>query len=134
MVVVHQYLYRVAVIFSYMSRIVDALREVEDADARVIARLDAVDFTVEYIRDDVESQYSDADLDEAYNLIMAKQVAGDNFRNLIGEEFEAQALFFEDIVVLIFPSARYEAVFASFDRHDAFPVSELIELATATEL
>lgn len=113
-----------------MSGVADALREVDRADARVIAHLQSVDFTLDYVRDDVASEYSDRDLDEAYHLIMGHLVAGDNFRNLIGEDVcHAQALFFDDVVVFVLPSERYEAVFASFDRHESFPTTEVIETA-----
>jgi len=114
-----------------MTQIVETLRGVDGANARVIAHLDALDFTVEYVRDDLEDRYSDQDLEEAYQLLMANQVTGDNFKDLIGEEFQAQTLFFENVVVLLLPSARYEAVFASFDRREPFPVIDLVETATA---
>lgn len=113
-----------------MSDIVDRLRNVARADVRVIAHLVSFDFTVEYIRDDLESEYSNRDLDEAYRTIMGAQVSGDDFKNVIGRDFEAQVLFFEDIVVFMLPSARYEAIFASFDRHEDLPINELIDVAT----
>ena len=112
-----------------MSELVETLRAVDNAEARVIAHLDSLDFTVEYVREDLESRYSDQDLESAYRLIMANQVTGDEFKDLIGEEFEAQTLFFENIVVLVLPSARYEAVFASFDRDEPFPVTDLVDAA-----
>lgn len=112
-----------------MSDLVETLRGVDGAEARVIASLGSLDFTIEYIRAELESRYSDRDLESAYRLIIANQVTGDEFRELIGEEFEAQTLFFEDVVVLVLPSARYEAVFASFDREDPFPITDLIDAA-----
>jgi len=112
-----------------VSDLVATLRGVDGAEARVIASLDSLDFTVEYVREDLESRYSDRDLESAYRLIMANQVTGDEFRELIGEAFEAQTLFFESVVVLVLPSARYEAVFASFDREDQFPIADLIDAA-----
>lgn len=111
----------------------DRLRAVDGADARVIAHLEALDFAVDYVRDDLESQYSKQELAEAYRVIMASQVSGDDFGDLIGREFEAQTLFFEDIVVFVFPSTRYEAIFASFDRDENVPITDLIEVATSTE-
>lgn len=113
-----------------MSTVVEALHDVDGADARVVAHLDSVDFTLDYIRDDLESRYSDADLDEAYRLIMANQVSSGQFEQLIGREFEAQALFFDGVLVLVCPSARYEAVFASFDRDGRLPVDELVAVAS----
>jgi len=115
--------------FAGVSELVETLRAVDGAEARVIASLDALDFTVEYVREDLESRYSDRDLESAYRLIMANQVTGDEFKELIDEEFEAQTLFFESVVVLVLPAARYEAVFASFDRADPFPTADLIDAA-----
>lgn len=112
-----------------MSIRIDSLRDVDGADARVIARLDAVDFSIEYVRDDLESKYSDVDLEEAYRLIMANRVTGDDFEDIIQQDFEAQTLFFDDIVVFVIPARRYEAVFASFDRHESFPVGEIVRIA-----
>jgi hypothetical protein len=112
-----------------VSELVETLRGVDGAEARVIASLDSLDFDVEYVREDLESRYSDQDLESAYRLVMANQVTGDEFKGLIGEEFEAQTLFFENIVVLVLPSARYEAVFASFDRDEPFPVTDLVDAA-----
>lgn len=116
-----------------MTRIVDAVRDLEGAPTRLVAELGPIDFSVVYARDDVESQYSGDDLDEAYRLMMAKQVAGEDFEDLIDRDFEAQLLFFEDIIVLVKPSERYEAVFASFDRHEEFPATELAAIATDVE-
>jgi len=114
-----------------VSQVVETLRGVDGATARVIAHLGALNFTVEYVRDDLESEYSDQDLEEAYQLLMANQVTGDDFTDLIGEVFQVQTLFFENIVALVVPSARYEALFASFDRRDPFPVIDLVEAATS---
>ncbi|MDZ5810972.1 hypothetical protein U4E84_06395 [Halorubrum sp. AD140] len=113
-----------------MSDLVETLRGVDGAEARVIAHLDALDFSIDYIREDVESRYSDRDLEAVYRLIMANQVTGDDLKQLLGTEFEAQTLLFDEVVVLLLPSARYEAVFASFDRRDPFPVSALVEAAS----
>ena len=112
-----------------MSDLVERLRAVDGAEERVIAHLGSLDFTVEYVRDDLESRYSDQDLESADRLIMANQVTGDDFKQLIDESFEAQTLFFENVVVFVLPSARYEAVFASFDRTEPFPVLGIIDAA-----
>jgi len=112
-----------------MSDLVERLRAVDGAEARVVAHVGSLDFTVEYLRDDLESRYSDRDLESAYRLIMANQVTGDEFKQLIDEPFEAQTLFFENVVAFVLPSARYEAVFASFDRTEPFPVLDIIDAA-----
>ncbi|TKX82919.1 hypothetical protein EXE43_26925, partial [Halorubrum sp. SS5] len=88
-----------------MSDLVESLRAVDGAEARVIAHLESLDFTIEYVRDDLASLYSDRDLESAYRLIMANQVSSDDFKQLIDESIEAQTLFFENVVVFVFPSA-----------------------------
>jgi len=111
-----------------MSEITDVIREFEASTPRVVADLRSITWEIRYVRDDVEGLYSDSDLDEAYQLIMANQITGDDFKSLIGEQtFNAQTLFFDDIVVFLFPADRYEGVFASFDYDGEFPVSELVE-------
>ena len=113
-----------------MTTVPGALEDVEGTSPRVTARLESLDFDIEYIRDDVEGRYSEAELEEAYRLTMANQVTGDDFEELIGRgRYEAQTLFFEDVVCL-FPSERYEAVFASIDYDDDFPVTDLVRRAT----
>jgi hypothetical protein len=112
-----------------VSDLVETLRDVDGAETRIVARLDALDFTVEYVREDLASSYSETEFETGYRLIMANQVTGDEFKDLLDEEFEAQTLFFESVVVIVFPSARYEAVFASFDRTDSFPIIDLIDAA-----
>ncbi|WP_336336399.1 hypothetical protein [Haloarcula brevis] len=116
-----------------MSETADIIQNFGDSKPRVVADLHSTTFEIEHIRDDVAGKYSDSDLDEAYKLIMAHTVTGDDFKSLIGEgRFNAQTLFFEDIVVFVFPSKRYEGVFASFDYDDSFPVTELVRTVSET--
>lgn len=114
-----------------MSEIADIVQDVEGYTPRVVADLRSVTWQIEFIRDDVRGDYSEDDLDEAYQLIMANNVTGDDFKSLIGEsQFNAQTLFFDDIIVFFLPSDRYEGVFASFDYDDEFPVKELVRRAS----
>lgn len=111
-----------------MSRVAKEIQEFAEATPRVVADLDSVDFEIKFMRDDVEDQYSTADLDEAYHLVMANQVSSDDFKQLIGEaQFSAQSLIFDTVIVFIFPSDRYQAVFASFDYEGDFPVAKLVQ-------
>jgi hypothetical protein len=111
-----------------MYDISDTIQNFEEYTPRVVADLQSLTWEIEFIRDDVEGSYSEADLDEAYKLIMANHVTGDDFKTLIGEgRFNAQTLFFDDIVGFIFPSKRYEGIFASFDYDESFPVNELVK-------
>lgn len=111
-----------------MSTITEPILEFDAVSPRVVADIQNVDFQIRYIRDDVAERYTDADLDEAYRVIMGNLVAGDDFKSLIGEqECRVQTLFFDDILVCVFPSDRYEAVFASFDYDEEFPVNRLVK-------
>lgn len=111
-----------------MSAIADAILAFDGPTPRVVADLRSVEFEVEHVREDVTDRYSDADLEEAYQLVMSNQVTGDDFKRLVGQtRYRAQTLFFDDIVVFLFPSDRYDAVFASFDYEEGFSVSELVD-------
>lgn len=117
-----------------MSKIAEAIQEVADTTPRVVADLGSVDFEIRHMREDVEGRYSDGDLDEAYQLVMGNQISSDDFKHLVGEaEYKAQSLFFESIIVFIFPSDRYQAVFASFDYREDFPVGQLVQQVSETQ-
>jgi hypothetical protein len=117
-----------------MSTIAEAILTFEGPTPRVVADLRNINFEIEYVRDDVEDLYSETDLEEAYQLIMSNQVTGDDFKRLVGRtRYNAQTLFFDDIVVFLFSSDRYEAVFASFDYDDDFPVNELVSRVAETQ-
>lgn len=110
-----------------MSTVVEQIQNIEGETPRVVAELTNVDYTIEFMREDVENLYSVEDLDEAYTLVMANQVTGNQFKDLIGRtNYNAQSLFFGDIVVFLFHSDRYEAVFASFDFEEGFPASKVV--------
>ncbi|WP_435186863.1 hypothetical protein [Halobellus sp. EA9] len=114
-----------------MSDVAEAVRDFEGYTPRVVADLQNVDFEIEYMREDVETLYSDVELEEAYQLIMGNLVTSDDFKSLIGEqECRVQTLFFDEILVFIFPSERYQAVFASFDYEEDFPVNQLVQAVT----
>ncbi|MXR51810.1 hypothetical protein GRX03_09355 [Halovenus sp. WSH3] len=116
-----------------MSKTSDAIQHFDGVTPRVVANLSNTSFDIEYVRDDVEGEYSDDEFDEAYQLIMANHVTGEDFKELIGEgEFNAQTLFFDDIIAFFFPSDRYEGIFASFDYDESFPVSEFVEYVSGS--
>ncbi|QZP37755.1 hypothetical protein [Halobaculum magnesiiphilum] len=119
-----------------MSTVSEAIQDFEGATPRVIADLESLDFEIRYMRDDVEDLYTDVELDEAYKLLMGQLVGSDDFKSLIGEqECRLQTLFYENVVVFIFPSDRYEAVLATFDYDGDFPVNQLLQqVSEVTEL
>jgi len=111
-----------------MSDISEAIQDFEEKTPRVVADLQNVDFEIKYMREDVKPLYTDVELTEAYHLIMGTLVTGDEFKSLIGEQTcSAQTLFFDEVVVFLFPSERYQAVFASFDYDEDFPANQLVQ-------
>ncbi|WP_281193505.1 hypothetical protein [Halorubrum sp. F4] len=117
-----------------MSTIAETILDFDGPTPRVVADLRNINFEIEHVRDDLEEVYSDKDLEQAYQLIMSNQVTGDDFKKLVGRSrYNAQTLFFEDIVVFLFSSDRYEAVFASFDYDGDFPVNELVARVSETD-
>jgi len=114
-----------------MSDIAEAILNFEESTPRVVADLGSSSFEIRHIRDDVKERYSDTEFNEAYKLIMANQVTSDDFKQLIEEaRYKAQSLIFESVIVFVFPSDRYQAVFASFDYQEDFPAVQLVQQVT----
>jgi hypothetical protein len=114
-----------------MSPIAESILDVKGVNPRIVADLGQIEFTIRHVRDDVADHYSEADLEEAYRLIMANQISGSRFRQIVDQaQYTAQSLFFDDLIVLLFPSERHQAVFASFDYREDFPIFQIIEQAT----
>jgi hypothetical protein len=99
----------------------------------VVTDLQSVDFEIRFVREDIRDRYTDVDFEEAYKVIMGHLVASDDFESLIGEQAcRVQTLFFTDIIVFIIPSTRHEAVFASFDYDEDFPVNQFVQQISET--
>lgn len=116
-----------------MGTLTEAFREVSSEDLRIVATLQTVGYEVEYVRGDLEGEYSQDDLDRAYQSLMANRVSSADFAQ-VGTfgDLDAQVLFFEEIIVFLFPTARYSGVFVSYDRTetaDQFPIRDVIAAA-----
>lgn len=111
---------------------IDELRSVAGGDLRAVASFGKLDYDVAYIRDDVRERYSRAGLDELYRPLVSDGIANDQIgqRMAVGDQ-QARIKVFEDVIVLIFPSSRYEGVLVSFDRDPDFPILDVIDLADA---
>lgn len=108
--------------------VVEALSDIEEANLRIVAQLDALDYGMLYIRDDLTDTYDTHDLDQAYRAMMANQVSVDDFAG-VGTfgELDCQVLLFDTVIVFLFPSSRYEGVFVSFDRTQPFPFLDVVD-------
>lgn len=112
-----------------MSRLVESFRALDGVRVRVVATLETLDYELEYVRPDLE--YTAATLDGAYRDLMANRLSADAFGKEVGlGGLDAQTFLFEESVVFLFPSSRYEAVFVSFDRTRPFPFFEVVDVAT----
>lgn len=112
-----------------MNDIVTAFKGI-DAELRVVALLGSKTWEIEYIRDELEETYTDADFEEAYRDLMANQISSADFSqvgpmgDLIGQMY-----YLEEVIVFQFPSSRYEGVFVSFDQAESFPVGTVFQVA-----
>lgn len=113
-----------------MDTLVESLKEVSSDELRIVATLKNVDYELEYVRSDLEDEYSQAELERAYQSIVANQVSSADFAQ-VGAfgELDAQIFFFEEIIVFLFPTSRYSGVFVSYERTDTvdqFPIRDVI--------
>lgn len=109
-----------------MSKIVERFRDIESASLRVVATLQSTDYEIQYTRDDLAGTYDEEELNQAYQSMMANQVSIADFAR-VGTfgELDCQVLLFDDVIVFLLPSSRYDGVFASFDRIKPFPILEI---------
>jgi len=81
-----------------------------------------------YIRDDLESEFSEAELDRAHRDLVANQLSAADFKeNVGGSEVNCQTFLFDEKIAFLFPSSRYDSVFVSFDYQQPFPFQAVID-------
>lgn len=101
-----------------------------DADLRLIVSLTATSWEIEYLRDSLEGEYTEADFERTYRDHLATQVAADDLSQVIkGGDFIGQQYVFEDVIVFQFPTSRYEGFYVSYDWTDPFPMSDVLRAA-----
>ncbi len=110
----------------------DELRSMAGEDLRAVATFGKLDYDVAFIRDDVREGYSRERLDELYRNLVSDGIANDEIgqQMAVGEQ-QARIKVFENVIVLVFPSSRYEGVFVSIDRDPDVPILDIIDLADA---
>lgn len=114
-----------------MSELVEPFQNIEGAQLRVAATLDARGYEMEFIRDDLADTYSKADFKEAYMNIIANQISADDFGKSIGfTNLNCQTFIFDEAIVFLFPSSRYDGVFISFDYEHPFPLRLVMDTAS----
>lgn len=111
-----------------MADVVEELRSVGGGRVRVVALLESIDYEVLFTREDLRDTYSDEDLERAYRSLTASRLSASDFSQ-IGEfgDLDCQLFVFEEIVVFLVPSSRYEGLFVSLDREKPFPLLEIVE-------
>lgn len=118
-----------------MSDLVETFNNIEGVNLRALATIESLDYEIEFIRDDLEGRYEDRDLEEAHRNLIANQISADDFKEAInGSELDCQLFLYEESIVFIFPSSRYESVFVSYDRENPFPFLEIVNRATAQDI
>ena len=114
-----------------MTSHVEVFQNVEGAELRFVVALDTLEYTIEFVRDDLENAYSETDLDEAYRNLIANQLSGNDFKESLGiGDIECQILLTDVNIGFLFPSSRYKGIFVSFERQKSFPVLDVIDRAS----
>jgi len=117
-----------------MEETVRAFQDVA-ADLRLVMTMSHTDWDLKYIRDNLESVYSESDLEETYREHMGAQIATENIGNIIEtDEFHAQAYLFDNILVFQFPRTRYECLLATYDWDQSFPIKDVAAAAEEVDL
>ncbi|SER15649.1 hypothetical protein [Natrinema salaciae] len=110
---------------------VDVFRTIEGTSLRFVVTVDALEYTLDFVRDDLEDAYSEQDLDHAYRNLIANQVSADDFKHSLElGALECQILFTDVNIGFLFPSSRYNGLFVAFDRQKPFPVLEVVDRAS----
>jgi hypothetical protein len=109
--------------------LVEALRDRDDLDAsvRMIVRFEGEEYEVEYVREDVDDQYTDPELEERLKTLVMKGL-GDPPREQSLYDFgplRATVRWFEGAVCAYFPDEEWAGVIVVLDRVE----SPLIDLA-----
>jgi hypothetical protein len=109
--------------------LVESLREREELDAsvRMILRFEGEAHEVEYIREDVDDQYTDPELEERFKTLVMKGL-GDPPREQALYDFgplRATVRWFDEAVCAYFPDEEWAGVVVVLDRVE----SPLIDLA-----
>ena len=85
---------------------------------------------MEFIRDDLADTYSRADFEDAYMNIIANQISADDFGHAVGfTNLQCQSFIFDEVIVFLFPSSRYDGVLATFDHEPPFPFHIVMDTA-----
>jgi hypothetical protein len=114
-----------------MDDLVETLQQIDDVSLRVAAVLESLDYEIVFMRDDLADEYSRENLDQAYQSMMANQVASHDFSRATSlGSLDSQLFVFENVIVFLFPSSRYSGVFASYDRTESFPIQNVIDTVT----
>lgn len=67
------------------------------------------------------------DLEQAYRTVVANQISSNDLSHVaLSGELEASLLLFENILMLLFLSSRYEGIVVTYDRSEQFPVLEVV--------
>lgn len=100
----------------------------------MVARLESVDFEMEYVRDDLKGKFSEETLEKAYQTVMGNMVSSHDFTQIAdGKGLESEVFVLETKIVFIFPASRYEGYFLSFDRDDSLSILAINDVAREFE-
>ena len=107
-------------------RFIDALRESEDASLRLAVQYSGDDSTVLFIREDIDDQYADHELEARVEALIVKGL-GDPPREESLYDFgrlDATVRWYDEVMVVHFPYREWSGLVFTFDRR-ASPIVDL---------
>lgn len=107
--------------------LIEALRESEDASLRLAVRYSGDDSTVLFVRNDIDEQYADHELEERIEALIVKGL-GDPPREESLYDFgrlDATVRWYDEVIAVHFPYREWSGLVFTFDRQ----ASPLVDLA-----
>lgn len=107
--------------------LIEALRESEDTSLRLAVRYSGDDSTMLYVRDDIDDQYADHELEERVEALIVKGL-GDPPREESLYDFgrlDATVRWYDEVIAVHFPYREWSGLVFTFDRQ----ASPLVDLA-----
>lgn len=95
----------------------DGIQHHTNGSLRAIAEYDKRDYTIHYFRDDIESTYTQDEIEAIINELVMGSLGSEHFESLFkAGEFECSMFGFEDAVMFHFLLSSTKGVFITVDR------------------
>ena len=101
--------------------LVEELHENVDASLRLAFRYEGEQYEVVHVSDDVDDQYTDAELDERMKTLLLKALGDPPQEQSLYDfgELNSTVRFYDEVVFAVFPDEEWSGVVVVFDRAES---------------